>query len=231
MERVVLPGRYLRGFAARGPLADGDLIWVYRPPIGEWQKATLEAVPGRERHFNDGGDAVADLERLERELGDAAESGLTPLVGSAETGQPLAGEDRRRAARLLALFGILRSPGAGSLPRPQAEEGVAKLEAALSEMGWVFWRADEPDYFITSSAALRVAYPEADAGWIEALDVSSPGVEITFPLTPRSALHASWKLRGERWRRAGEDALMEINARTAQRARGFLAAPWPAVPG
>jgi hypothetical protein len=45
------------------------------------------------------------------------------------------------------------------------------------------------------------------------------------------ALHATWKRRGELWRRVSEDALLEINFRTCQRARKFLVSPRPAVPG
>lgn len=44
-------------------------------------------------------------------------------------------------------------------------------------------------------------------------------------------LHATWKRRGELWRRATEDVLLEVNARTLLRARRFVLAPKPAIPG
>ena len=45
------------------------------------------------------------------------------------------------------------------------------------------------------------------------------------------ALHATWKRRGEVWRRATEDVLLELNARTLLRAKKFVLAPKPAIPG
>ncbi len=158
-------------------------------------------------------------------------SALPLLVEPAEARRPLSDHVRHAGASFLALIGVLRAPGFEDLPEVQVQAGVASLEAALREMGWVFWVAEGPDYFITSSAPLRVAYPKADEGWIEELDLRSPGTEITFPLTPRIAIHATWKRSGELWRRAGEDALMEVNGRTSLRARQFLAAPRPAIPG
>jgi hypothetical protein len=63
------------------------------------------------------------------------------------------------------------------------------------------------------------------------MGLHAPGVEVTLPLTPRLALHATWKRRGELWRRATEEALLELNARTLLRAREFVLAPKPAIPG
>ncbi|WP_242346449.1 DUF4238 domain-containing protein [Anaeromyxobacter terrae] len=230
MDRRILPPRYLRGFAAEGPPA-GPSIWVYRPQIGEWRRVSIEAEPCAERHFNVPRTAGTPDGGLERELLDGEAPGLAHLVRAAQERVSPSPEERGVAARFLAVLGVSRAPGAEGLAAAEAEAGVASLERALSEMGWVFWRAEAPAYFITSSAPLRVAYPKAEEGWLEGMDVRSPGTEITLPLTPRLALHASWKLGGERWRPASEDVLMEVNGRTAQRAREFLAAPWPAVPG
>lgn len=168
---------------------------------------------------------------LEQALLAEAAGTLPLLVESAEARRPLDEEVRRGGARFLALMGVLRAPGFEDLPEGEAGAGVAAADDALREMGWVFWVAEAPDYFITSSAPLRVAYPKSEEGFLEAMDLRSPGTEITFPLTPRVALHATWKRTGELWRRAGEDALMEVNARTSLRARQFLAAPQPAIPG
>jgi hypothetical protein len=97
-------------------------------------------------------------------------------------------------------------------------------------MGWVFWEADPPDYFVSSSAPFHVAFP-TDDGLVQGMELHAPGVEITLPLTPRLALHATWKRRGEVWRRATEDVLLELNARTLLRAHRFVLAPKPAIPG
>jgi len=162
----------------------------------------------------------------------ASDASVLPLlIEAAETRRPLSGDLRRAGAAFLALFGVLRASGLEELPEVEVQVGVTNMESALREMGWVFWVAEAPDYFITSSAPLQVAYPKADEGWIEEMDLRSPGTEITFPLTSRVAIHATWKRSGELWRRAGEDALMEVNGRTSLRGRQFLAAPRPAIPG
>jgi hypothetical protein len=226
----VLPPNYLSGFAAPGPSGSGGSIWIYRPPIGEWQETPLAGGPPGQRHFNDSLDTSGRWEMV-RALEAADASVLPLLIEAAEAARPLPEDTRHAAASFLALMGVLRAPGFGALSEVEAETGVARLQSALREMGWVFWVAEAPDYFIASSAPLQVAYPKADEGWIEEMDLRSPGTEITFPLTPRVAIHATWKRRGEIWRRAGEDALMEVNGRTSLRARQFLAAPRPAIPG
>jgi hypothetical protein len=229
-RRHVLPPGYLAGFAISAPAPQGS-IWVYRPPIGQWQELPLAATTPSQRHFNDSPDGPTRCLEMERALVASDASVLPLLVEAAEARQSLSDDVRRAGASFLALMGILRAPGLEDLPEVEAQAGVATLEAALSEMGWVFWVAEAPDYFISSSAPLRVAHPKADEGWIEEMVLRSPGTEITFPLTPRVAVHATWKRSGELWRRAGEDALMEVNGRTSVRGRQFLAAPRPAIPG
>jgi hypothetical protein len=63
------------------------------------------------------------------------------------------------------------------------------------------------------------------------MELLARGVEITLPLTPRVALHATWKRRGEAWRPASGDVSCEIDARTLLGARRFALAPKPAIPG
>jgi hypothetical protein len=230
-QRRVLPPTYLRGFATPGPSDSGGCIWIYRPPIGQWQEAPLAATTPGQRHFNESPDASARRIEMARALVAADASVLPLLVDAAEARRPLGDDIRHAAASYLALMAILCAPGFDAISEVEVETGVARLESALREMGWVFWVAEAPDYFITSSAPLQVAYPKADEGWIEEMDLRSPGTEITFPLTPRVAIHATWKRLGEIWRRAGEDVLMEVNGRTSLRARQFLAAPRPAIPG
>jgi hypothetical protein len=230
-QQRVLPSTYLRGFATPGPSGSEGCIWIYRPSIGQWQEAPLAAATPGQRHFNDSPDTSGRWLEMARALVAADASVLPLLVDAAEARLPLRDDIRHMAASFLALMGVLRAPGFDALSEVEAETGVARLESALREMGWVFWVAEAPDYFITSSAPLQVAYPKADEGWIEEMDLRSPGTEITFPLTPRVAIHATWKRLDEIWRRAGEDALMEVNGRTSLRARQFLAAPRPAIPG
>ena len=85
----------------------------------------------------------------------------------------------------------------------------------------MFWEAEAPSYFVTSSSPFLVAFPRREEEQFFTLDLRTPSTEITLPLTSRVALHATWKRRGELWRRVPEDALLEINFRTCQRARKF----------
>ena len=84
------------------------------------------------------------------------------------------------------------------------------------------------DYFISSSAPFHVAFPKDD-GLVQGMELHATGVESPSP-SPRLALHATWKRRGEAWRRATEDVLLELNARTLLRAHRFVLAPKPAIP-
>ena len=230
-QHHVLPPTYLGGFAIPAPSRSDGSIWIFRPPIGQWQQALLADTAETNRHFNALPGAPRGTLEMERALATADASAVPRLVEAAESRRPLTAELRQAGARFLALMGVLRAPGLGDLPEVELQVGVASMESALREMGWVFWVTDAPDYFITSSAPLQVVFPKGDEGWIEEMDLHSPGTEITCPLTPRIAIHATWKRSGELWRRAGEDALMEVNGRTSLRARQFLAAPRPAIPG
>jgi len=230
-HRPVLPPRYLGGFANPAPSGADGSIWIFRPPIGQWQEASFAGTTTTQRHFNDLPDRSGRCLEMERALMASDASVLPLLIEAAEARRPLSGDLRRAGAAFLALFGVLRASGLEELPEVEVQVGVTNMESALREMGWVFWVAEAPDYFITSSAPLQVAYPKAGEGWIEEMDLRSPGTEITFPLTSRVAIHATWKRSGELWRRAGEDALMEVNGRTSLRGRQFLAAPRPAIPG
>jgi hypothetical protein len=118
----------------------------------------------------------------------------------------------------------------GDLDEAEGRRGYDELLAALREMGWVFWEAEPPDYFVSSSAPFHAAFPKDDA-LVQGQELHAPGVELTLPLTPRLALHATWKRRGEISRRATEDVLLELNARTVVRARRFLPRPEARRPG
>jgi hypothetical protein len=138
--------------------------------------------------------------------------------------------ERDVLATFFALLGIRLSSRVGDLDEAEGRRGYDELGRVLREMGWVFWEAAAPEYFISSSAPFHVAFP-SDDGLVQGMELHAPGVEITLPLTPRLALHATWKRRAEIWRRATEDVLLELNARTLLRAHRFVLAPKPAIPG
>lgn len=228
MQRV-LPRFYVEGFVDTDG-RDPPVVWVHRPAIGVFQEAPIEP-DGARRHFNEvvepGLRGNDDLEPLLAAIeGDAARL----LRERVAVRIALAPAERVVLASLFALLGIRLSARVGDLDAGEARRGYDELHRALANMGWVFWEAEAPDYFISSDAPFHVAFPKDDA-LVQGMELHAPGIEITLPLSPRLALHATWKRRGEIWRRATEDVLLELNARTLVRARRFVLAPKPAIPG
>jgi len=227
--RSFLPAAYLRRFAVPGSRL--ATCWVWRPAVGEWKPAPLEK-DGPGRHFNEAdepelrkADALDDrLEALDPQVDGLVERLLSerPVLG---------GPERALLADWAALMGIRLSSRFRHLDEAEARRGHDELRPVLQEMGWVFWEAIDPAYFITSSSPFHVAFPRADESHAASHDLASRGVEITLPLSPRLVLHATWKRKGQLWKTAGEDALNEVNGRTMLRASRFLAAHKPQVPG
>ncbi len=230
MTRTYLPRFYLEGFAE--PDGDGSTVWVYRAPIGEWKRARAEEGPSADRWFNGIDDpALADGQVLDAALEAVSPSAARILRQKLPAREPFSAAEREAAASFFALLGIRLAPRLEGLDLREAESGHRALAALLVEMGWVFWEAEAPFHFVTSSSPFLVAFPRREEDQFFTLDLRTPSTEITLPLTSRVALHATWKRRGELWRRVSEDALLEINFRTCQRARRFLVSPRPAVPG
>jgi hypothetical protein len=230
VTRTYLPRFYLEGFA--DPDGDGSTVWVYRAPIGEWKLAPAAEGPSADRWFN----RIDDPALAEGRALDAALEAVSPRVARIlrdrlAAREPFGADEREEAASFFALLGIRLAPRLEGLDLREAEAGHRTLAGLLSEMGWVFWEAEAPSYFVTSSSPFLVAFPQREEEQFFTLDLRTPSTEITLPLSSRVALHATWKRRGELWRRVPEDALLEINFRTCQRARKFLVSPRPAVPG
>lgn len=228
-----LPSAYLAGFAgAPMPGEAGRRIWAYRAALGEWRRWPVVRAAGPDRHFNDGDPAVLGrLAPLWDELAHL-EPSLAPLLGDGLARErPLSVDERAALARFMALVGVRNTRGAGDLSPEEARAGVESLAGALVEMGWVFWIAEPPDYFIGSSSPFHAAFPKGDESQTAGFGVTAPQVEITFALSPRVALHATWRRKGEHWRRAREEVVLEINGRTCAGAKVFLFSPQPAVPG
>jgi hypothetical protein len=157
---------------------------------------------------------------------------VAPLLGDGlATERRIGPEDRSALASFLGLAGVRNARHGAELPVDVARAGAASLGAALAEMGWVFWLAEPGDYFIGSSSPLHVAFPKEDASQTTGFDVTAPQVEVTFSLSPRVALHATWRRRGELWRRSRQEVTLEINGRTCAGANAYLFSPQPAVPG
>lgn len=105
---------------------------------------------------------------------------------------------------------------------------IGEIGYLIAQMGWEFLVSRSGSYFITSD------YP---VGVVEPVSLTpSPGltmrfVEITVPLSRTLALLCGWKAPGgTRWRLASENAIEQVNLRTALRARTVIA-PTPAFPG
>jgi hypothetical protein len=226
--RRFLPRSYLETFV--DPDERGGVVWVHRPVIGVFQAARLEP-DGTNRHFNDVDEpALERSDDLEQLLAEVESQAARLVAEKLSRRRALDPAERYVLASFFALLGIRLAPGFSQLGEDEARRGFDHLLAVLNEMGWVFWEADPPDYFVSSSAPFHVAFP-TDDGLVQGMELHAPGVEITLPLTPRLALHATWKRRGEVWRRATEDVLLELNARTLLRAKKFVLAPKPAIPG
>lgn len=228
---LYLPRSYLEAFS--DPDAEGPpRAWVYRARIGEWKPAALARQPGEPRHFNDVEDpALRRCAELEEALAAVEEPAARLVRDRVAARQPLTPGERALAADFFALMGVRLSPRLAGIEETEAVAGFRGLAAVLREMGWVFWAAEPPGYFVTSSSPFLVAFPSREEEHFFTIDIHSPSAEVTLPLTRSLALHATWKRRGETWRRAGDDALLEINGRACQRAQNFLLAPKPAIPG
>jgi len=229
--RRFLPRFYVEGFVDPEEHVEGSpAVWVHRPMIGVFQSAPIEP-DGWRRHFNEVDEpALQKNDDLERLLA-AVEDDAARLIGEKLPARTaLAAAERDVLASFFALLGIRLSARFGDLDEAEARRGYDQLLPVLREMGWVFWEAEPPDYFISSNAPFHVAFPKDD-GLVQGMELHAPGVEITLPLTPRLAFHGTWKRRGEIWRRASEDMLLELNARTLLHARKFVLAPKPAIPG
>ena len=229
--RRFLPSFYVEGFADPGHSIDGSpAVWVHRTAIGEFKRARVEP-DGTNRHFNEmPGPPLQGDDDLEVLL-EAIEGEAARLIGEKlPTRTALVPAEREVLASFFALLGIRLSSRFADLDAAEAHQGYDQLLSLLRDMGWVFWEAEPPDYFVSSNAPFHVAFPKEDL-LVQGMELHASGVEITLPLTPCLALHATWKRRGELWRRATEDVLLEVNARTLLRARKFVLAPKPAIPG
>ncbi|HEY6004201.1 MAG TPA: DUF4238 domain-containing protein [Anaeromyxobacter sp.] len=229
--RRFLPRFYVEGFADAQEGDNGSpVVWVHRPAIGVFQRTPIEP-DGSRRHFNEVDEpALRKNDDLERLLA-AVEDDTARLIREKLARRlALAPAERDVLASFFALLGIRLSSRFGDLDEAEGRHGYDELLPALRDMGWVLWEADAPDYFVSSDAPFHVAFPKDD-GLVQGMELQAPGIEITLPLSPRLALHATWKRRGELWRSVTEDVLLELNARTLFRARRFVLAPKPAIPG
>ncbi|HET8540221.1 MAG TPA: hypothetical protein VFL83_10155 [Anaeromyxobacter sp.] len=227
---AVLPPWYAAAFAAAPmPGERAPHVWAYRAWIGEWKRAPLARPAGDAPHFNDaepGADAAG--------LGDALlalEGEIAPLLSALGSPRALAASERAALARFVALLAVRNAPHAAELGAAEARAGAEALERTLADMGWVFWTAPPGVHLVTGSSPFHAAFPRGEESRTAAFELADPSVELTLPLSPGLALHATWRRRGELWRRAREEVLLELNGRTCASSRRFLLAPVPQVPG
>lgn len=227
---AVLPPWYATAFAARPIPGEGEPhVWSYRAWVGEWKRAPVARLAGDAPHFNDPepGDDPAGLEGALLAL----EGEVAPLLSALATPRPVTAAARAALARFVAILAVRNAPHAAELSPAEARAGLESLERTVADMGWVLWTAPPGVHLVTGSSPFHAAFPRAEASRTAAFDLADPSVELTLPLGPGLALHATWRRSGELWRRAREDVLLELNARTCASSRRFLLAPVPAVPG
>ena len=227
---VVLPPWYAAAFAAAPMPGEREPhVWAYRAWIGEWKRAPVPRPAGDAPHFNDpepGADAAGLTGPLLALEGDVA-----PLLSALASPRPLAAGERAALARFVALLAVRNAPHAAELSAAESRAGLESLERTVADMGWVLWTASPGVHFVTGSSPFHAAFPRAEASRTAAFDLADPSVELTMPLAPGLALHATWRRTGELWRRAREEVLLELNGRTCASSRRFLLAPVPQVPG
>lgn len=227
---VVLPPWYVAAFAAAPmPGERAPHAWAYRAWIGEWKRAPVARPDGDAPHFNDpepGADRAGLLDPLL-----ALEADVAPLLRTLAAPRPVTAAERAALSRFVALLAVRNAPHAAELSPPEARAGVEALERTLADMGWVLWTAPPALHFVTGSSPFHAAFPRAEASRTAAFELEDPSVELTLPLAPDVALHATWRRTGALWRRAGEEVLLELNGRTCASSRRFLLAPVPQVPG
>ena len=181
------------------------------------------------RHFNVVEDeALLAREALEAPLDGVQAEAMGLLREATGTRRPLAPSGRRLVAGFVALLAVRTTRGYQDLDEAEARRGVEVLSSALGDMGWVFWEAPAPDYFVSAGAPFHAF--AGSGGLAGGLGVHAPEAELTLPLSAAWALHATWRRTGETWRRAGEAVLLELNARTLLGAARFALAPKPAIP-
>ncbi|HEX9051942.1 MAG TPA: hypothetical protein VF841_15540 [Anaeromyxobacter sp.] len=227
---VVLPPWYAAAFAAAPmPGEAAPHVWAYRAAIGEWKRAPIARPGGDGPHFNDpepGADPAGLLGPLL-----ALEGVVAPLLAALGAPRAVSAAERAALARFVALLGVRNAAHAAELPPDQARAGVESLERTVADMGWVFWSAPPGVHFVTGSSPFHAAFPRGEESRTAAFELADPTVELTLPLAPQVALHATWRRKGELWRRAREEVLLELNGRTCASSRRFLLAPLPQVPG
>lgn len=227
---AVLPPWYVAAFAAAPmPGERAPHVWAYRARIGEWKRAPVARPDGDAPHFNDA-EPGADPAGLGAPLL-ALGPEVAPLVASLAAPRPLAPDERAALARFVALLAVRNAAHAAELPPDQARAGAESLERTVADMGWVFWTAPPGVHFVAGSSPFHAAFPRGEESRTAAFELSDPSVELTVPLAPALALHATWRRTGELWRRAREEVLLELNGRTCASSRSFLLAPVPQVPG
>ncbi len=227
---VALPPWYAAAFAAAPLPGEAEPhVWAYRARIGELKRAPIPRPPGDPPHFNDpepGADPAGLLGALL-----ALEGEVAPLLSGLAAARPVSAAERAAMARFVALLAVRNAPHAAELSPDQARAGVESLERTVADMGWVLWTAPPGVHFVTGSSPFHAAFPRGEESRTAAFELVDPSVELTLPLGPGLALHATWRRTGELWRTAREEVLLEINGRTCASCRRFLLAPVPQVPG
>jgi hypothetical protein len=228
--RLVLPPAYAGAFAAARLPGEGVAhVWAYRAWIGEWKRTPVRPPPGDAPHFNaaepgdDPGALGGELLRLDAEV--------APLLGALASPREVLAGERAALARFVGVLAVRNAPHGRELDPAEARAGAEAVEGAILDMGWVLWIAPAEVHLVTGSSPFHAAFPAAEASRTAGFDLADPSVEITFPLSPRVALHGTWRRSGEHWRTAREEVLLELNARTCASSRRFLVAPVPQVPG
>ena len=98
-----------------------------------------------------------------------------------------------------------------------------ELRKIVSEMNWKFLTTQQDEHFVTSDNPVVVVDPERKdqgAGY-----KSSPTVQLTFPLSAKMCLLATWSEGKDEYKEIGEEMLEEINIRTSGYCTKYVFSP------
>ena len=127
-------------------------------------------------------------------------------------------EKRLREVKELRLSGRIRAAEIWETALPA--EKTPGITDALRNMTWVFWVSKKRMAFLTSDSAIF---------FFESMGVSHLHAEVTFPVSSRITLWATWRkdLKDRTYSLAKPQIIRELNRRTVSTAERFVYSPLP----
>jgi len=153
------------------------------------------------------------------------------------------GERMKEAMRGKKMPRALESSGGPSMSLTELKEGMKDLDTqqtlmmmtntlemapVILEMNWWILKASEGETFVTSDNPLAMCSPEREKKYGHraigaAAGLAHADVEVTFPLSKKYALYASWKSEGNITTEVPATTVQQLNFRTMRSAKNVVA--------